>query len=144
MSLNLSDLDFKSRGQVFWKSCKCDNLRTMGGFWNWYLWSTKSLKGCQLFFVCSHRTWAPSSHWINHELLHIPKTAWLNLSDILDHVLEQWSAPANLQQIGRKIKESRCCNGSVSPIPSLTKMYWWDLKSTVHKQKPTNLKPLFH
>ncbi len=86
-----------------------------------------------LGLFCSHWIWTPHSHWVNHELLCIPEHARVKCDAIrptakigsCNRTMIP-STPANLQQNGWKIRESRCCNIAKSRLIQ-TQMLWWEL-----------------
>ena len=92
----------------------------------------------------SHRTWAPCSHWVHHELLWIPKysrvkyeaicptaKAWLKLAHQQDNDPKHSSRSTTECLKKKRIKVLQW--SSQSPDLSLTEMLWLDLQRAVHK-----------
>ncbi len=96
----------------------------------------------------SHRTWEPHSHWVDHEVLCIPKYSRVKCEDMcptakvglkLGHATGQWSQ-GHQQIYNRKAEKNQGAatfQSKCRPHPD-----WNALARAVHKQMPTNLDKL--
>ena len=97
------------------------------------------LRADDVGLFCSHWTWTPCSHWVQHELLWIPKysrvrcesicltdKAWLKLGHQQDNDPKHSSKSTTECLKKKRIKVLQW--SSQSPDLNLTEMLWWDLK----------------